>query len=174
MAPIGGVLNSCQGTWRYNLWKWCFCGQTDFSSRLPSQPSQDGLHHQDVASQQYVRNLTEFSAFSVYSNGEVCISILHPPGEDPNHYESSSERWSPVQSVEKILLSVVSMLAEPNCESPANIEASVCCTAQFKDWHPKVMYRDNRKMYEERVRQLVIETLGLWTVASRLKRLGCL
>ena len=26
-------------------------------------------------------------------------------------YESSSERWSPVQSVEKILLSVVSMLA---------------------------------------------------------------
>lgn len=26
-------------------------------------------------------------------------------------YESSAERWSPVQSVEKILLSVVSMLA---------------------------------------------------------------
>jgi ubiquitin-protein ligase len=30
-----------------------------------------------------------------------------------------------VQSVEKILLSVVSMLAEPNDESPANIEAAV-------------------------------------------------
>lgn len=27
------------------------------------------------------------------------------------NYELSSERWSPVQSVEKILLSVVSMLA---------------------------------------------------------------
>ena len=50
-------------------------------------------------------------------------------------YESSSERWSPVQSVEKILLSVMSMLAginiifiyhlEPNDESGANIEASV-------------------------------------------------
>ncbi|CAG8579458.1 2592_t:CDS:2 [Diversispora eburnea] len=53
----------------------------------------------------------------------VCISILHPPGDDPNMYESSSERWSPVQSVEKILLSVVSMLAEPNDESGANIEA---------------------------------------------------
>ena len=26
-------------------------------------------------------------------------------------YETSAERWSPVQSVEKILLSVVSMLA---------------------------------------------------------------
>lgn len=48
---------------------------------------------------------------NVYPNGTVCISILHPPGDDPNMYESSSERWSPVQSVEKILLSVVSMLA---------------------------------------------------------------
>jgi ubiquitin-protein ligase len=63
--------------------------------------------------------------FVVYPDGMVCISILHPPGDDPNMYESSSERWSPVQSVEKILLSVVSMLAEPNDESGANIEACV-------------------------------------------------
>ena len=41
----------------------------------------------------------------------MCISILHTPGDDPTGYESSSERWSPVQSVEKILLSVLSMLA---------------------------------------------------------------
>jgi ubiquitin-conjugating enzyme E2 G2 len=61
----------------------------------------------------------------VYKNGNVCISILHAPGEDPNMYESSSERWSPVQSIEKILLSVVSMLAEPNDESGANIDACV-------------------------------------------------
>jgi len=61
----------------------------------------------------------------VYKDGTVCISILHPPGDDPNHYETSSERWSPVQSVEKILLSVMSMLAEPNDESGANIDASV-------------------------------------------------
>jgi ubiquitin-conjugating enzyme E2 G2 len=55
----------------------------------------------------------------------VCISILHAPGEDPLGYESSAERWSPVQSVEKILLSVISMLAEPNAESGANVDASV-------------------------------------------------
>lgn len=48
---------------------------------------------------------------TVYTDGRVCISILHAPGDDPMGYESSSERWSPVQSVEKILLSVVSMLA---------------------------------------------------------------
>lgn len=49
--------------------------------------------------------------YLVYSDGRVCISILHAPGDDPMGYESSSERWSPVQSVEKILLSVISMLA---------------------------------------------------------------
>ena len=48
---------------------------------------------------------------AVYPDGRVCISILHTPGEDPLGYESATERWSPVQSIEKILLSVVSMLA---------------------------------------------------------------
>ena len=61
----------------------------------------------------------------VYPDGKVCISILHPPGNDPNMYESAAERWSPVQTVEKILLSVLSMLSEPNVESPANIDAAV-------------------------------------------------
>ncbi len=56
--------------------------------------------------------------------GEVCISILHAPGHDVFGYEQSCERWSPVQSVEKVLLSVISMLAEPNTESPANVEAA--------------------------------------------------
>ena len=51
------------------------------------------------------------SCVLVYPDGRVCISILHAPGDDPMGYESSAERWSPVQSVEKILLSVVSMLA---------------------------------------------------------------
>ncbi|XP_006799194.1 ubiquitin-conjugating enzyme E2 G2 isoform X1 [Neolamprologus brichardi] len=48
---------------------------------------------------------------NIYPDGRVCISILHAPGDDPMGYESSAERWSPVQSVEKILLSVVSMLS---------------------------------------------------------------
>nr|GEY79003.1 ubiquitin-conjugating enzyme E2 7 [Tanacetum cinerariifolium] len=28
----------------------------------------------------------------------VCISILHPPGEDPNGYETVMERWNPVHT----------------------------------------------------------------------------
>ncbi|KAF4555122.1 Ubiquitin-conjugating enzyme-like protein 13 [Elsinoe fawcettii] len=85
---------------------------------------------------------------NVYPNGAVCISILHPPGDDPNHYELASERWSPIQSVEKILISVMSMLAEPNDESPANVDAAR-------------MWRERRTEYEKRVRQEVRRGLGL-------------
>ncbi|KAJ1568832.1 Ubiquitin-conjugating enzyme E2 7, partial [Cladochytrium tenue] len=68
--------------------------------------------------------------------------------DDPNMYEDASERWSPVQSVEKILLSVVSMLAEPNDESGANIEASK-------------MWRSDRDRFNKIVRKQVLENLGL-------------
>ncbi len=84
----------------------------------------------------------------VYPSGLVCISILHPPGDDPNHYEHASERWSPIQSVEKILLSVMSMLAEPNDESPANVEAAK-------------MWRERRAEYENKVKEGVRRSLGL-------------
>lgn len=63
-------------------------------------------------------------------------------------YEQASERWSPIQSVEKILISVMSMLAEPNDESPANIDAAK-------------MWRNKRDEYEKVVRQNVKKSLGL-------------
>ncbi|KAF2743227.1 ubiquitin-conjugating enzyme E2 15 [Sporormia fimetaria CBS 119925] len=85
---------------------------------------------------------------NVYSDGTVCISILHAPGDDPMQYEKASERWSPIQSVEKILISVMSMLAEPNDESPANVDAA-------RQW------REDRKGYEKRVRDMVRKSLGL-------------
>ncbi|KAK9471407.1 uncharacterized protein V1510DRAFT_368176 [Dipodascopsis tothii] len=85
---------------------------------------------------------------AVYKDGTVCISILHPPGDDPNMYESASERWSPIQSIEKILISVMSMLAEPNDESGANIDAC-------KVW------RADREQYNRIVRANVRKTLGM-------------
>ncbi|KAI8053784.1 ubiquitin-conjugating enzyme E2 G2-like protein [Syncephalis plumigaleata] len=85
---------------------------------------------------------------NVYPNGEVCISILHAPGDDPHMYESASERWSPVQSVEKILLSVISMLAEPNDESGANIDAC-------KIW------RNDREQFNQLVRECVKQSLAI-------------
>lgn len=85
---------------------------------------------------------------TVYPNGNVCISILHAPGDDPNHYEQASERWSPIQSVEKILISVMSMIAEPNDESPANVDAAR-------------MWRERRTEFERRVKADVRRSLGL-------------
>ena len=64
------------------------------------------------------------------------------------HYEKASERWSPIQSVEKILISVMSMLAEPNDESPANVEAAK-------------MWRERRPEFEKVVRDGVKRSFGL-------------
>lgn len=64
--------------------------------------------------------------FTVVSKtGDVCISILHDPGEDKYGYERPEERWLPIHTVETILVSVISMLADPNDESPANLDAAV-------------------------------------------------
>ncbi len=62
---------------------------------------------------------------SVDKSGDVCISILHDPGEDKYGYERPEERWLPIHTVETILVSVISMLADPNDESPANLDAAV-------------------------------------------------
>ncbi|KAA0161633.1 hypothetical protein FNF28_04982 [Cafeteria roenbergensis] len=57
-------------------------------------------------------------------DGEVCISALHPATGDPMTGETVSEQWSPARTIESILLSVQSILAEPNLSSPANVDAA--------------------------------------------------
>eukprot|EP00010_Vexillifera_abyssalis_P008316 CAMPEP_0201549650 /NCGR_PEP_ID=MMETSP0173_2-20130828/6102_1 /ASSEMBLY_ACC=CAM_ASM_000268 /TAXON_ID=218659 /ORGANISM="Vexillifera sp., Strain DIVA3 564/2" /LENGTH=127 /DNA_ID=CAMNT_0047959387 /DNA_START=203 /DNA_END=586 /DNA_ORIENTATION=- len=85
---------------------------------------------------------SEFFHPNVYPDGTVCISILHPPGDDQYGYESAAERWSPVHTVTTILLSVISMISDPNLESPANIDAAK-------------MMRDNPTEYRKRVARIV-------------------
>ena len=90
---------------------------------------------------------------NIYQDGRVCISILHAPGEDPMNYESSAERWSPVQSIEKILLSVISMLASPNPDSGANVDASSC-------------FRKRPEEYEMTVRRMVERVMAKQQLGS--------
>lgn len=71
----------------------------------------------------------------------MCISILHT-GNDQYGYELPSERWSPVQTVGSVMLSIISMLSSPNDESPANIDAA-------KQW------RDDREGYRKAVARTV-------------------
>jgi len=79
---------------------------------------------------------------NVYPDGKVCISILHPPVDDPMSGELPEERWLPTQTVVTILLSVISLLNAPNLSSPANVDASI-------EW------RKDQKGYNHRVSQLV-------------------
>ena len=79
----------------------------------------------------------------VYEDGKVCISILHPPGDDQyNQQETAIERWRPILGVEAIIVSVISMLSDPNDDSPANIDAAV-------------MWRSDRTAFKKRVRDIV-------------------
>ena len=67
---------------------------------------------------------------NIFPDGKVCISILHAPGTDSmNTMEKAEERWRPILGVESILISVISMLNDPNIDSPANLDASL----QFRD-----------------------------------------
>ena len=79
---------------------------------------------------------------NVYKDGRVCISILHTAGDDPHGYEAASERWSPVHTVETIMVSIISMLSSPNDESPANVDAA-------KEW------REDRDGFKKRVGRCV-------------------
>jgi len=77
---------------------------------------------------------------NVYSDGRLCISILHAPGDDEMSGESAAIRWSPAQRVESVLLSVLSLLDDANVDSPANVDASV-------------MYRDRKDEYKKMVKR---------------------
>ena len=91
------------------------------------------------------------NSFLVYVDGKVCISILHPPGEDAyNQQETAAERWRPILGVESVILSVISMLNDPNIDSPANIDAAV-------------MFRDKKEEYTKLVRKLTQQSVDyLW------------
>ncbi|KAH8850119.1 Ubiquitin-conjugating enzyme E2 R2 [Schistosoma japonicum] len=88
---------------------------------------------------------------NIYENGEVCISILHSPGDDPQSGELPSERWNPTQNVRTILLSVISLLNEPNVHSAAHVDASVA----YRKWKESNGVQDE---YERVVTSLVKAT----------------
>ncbi|XP_061640523.1 ubiquitin-conjugating enzyme E2 R2 isoform X3 [Phyllopteryx taeniolatus] len=97
------------------------------------------------------RFITKMWHPNIYENGDVCISILHPPVDDPQSGELPSERWNPTQNVRTILLSVISLLNEPNTFSPANVDASV----MFRRWRDS---KGKDKEYAEIIRKQVMST----------------
>lgn len=92
-----------------------------------------------------IRFLTKVWHPNVYENGDLCISILHPPVDDPQSGELPCERWNPTQNVRTILLSVISLLNEPNTYSPANVDASV----MYRRWRDSQVSVNPIATYED-------------------------
>ena len=143
--PVAGFkVEPCDG----NLFKWdvWFLGPKDTAYETGIFKAQLIFTDDFPMAPPEMRIVSEFWHPNVYANGTVCISILHPPGtDDMNSTETAQMRWTPVQSLEKVLLSVISMIADPDpAESgaPANVDALV-------EW------RKSRDVYERRVRTLV-------------------
>lgn len=81
-----------------------------------------------------VKFMTKMFHPNIYANGSVCLDILQ-------------NRWSPSYSIHSVLISIQSLLHDPNPSSPANTEASKFFTT-------------NTALYLKKVRETVEES---WT-----------
>ena len=68
---------------------------------------------------------------NIYRDGKICVDILQ-------------SEWSPTQNVRTILLSIMSLLADPNPASPANREAAL-------------LYDKDKNAYNIKVREFIKE-----------------
>jgi len=84
--------------------------------------------------------MSEFWHPNVYPDGRVCVSILHTP--DPMNPDENGQNWTPAQSSYTIIVSVISMLSDPNFSSPANVDSSI-------------ELRKNPDAYKNRIKKLV-------------------
>jgi len=71
---------------------------------------------------------------NIYTDGKVCVSTLLDV-RDNNFYDQDGEKWSPVNTIQSIILSIMLIIQDPNTDSPANIEAA------------KLLREDKKKYY---------------------------
>ena len=88
----------------------------DFSEEYPNKPPN-------------VQFETKMFHPNVYVDGRICIDIL-------------KSQWSPIFDIGHILISIQSLLSDPNPDSPANPEASK-------------LFQEDRREYNRRVRACV-------------------
>lgn len=62
---------------------------------------------------------------TVYPDGALCLDIIQ-------------NMWKPIYTVGMLLKSVQSLLTDPNCSSPANIDAAQLLTENPKEYRRRV------------------------------------
>ncbi|KAG6535911.1 hypothetical protein ZIOFF_000942 [Zingiber officinale] len=81
-----------------------------------------------------VRFTSEMWHPNVYPDGRVCISILHPPGEDPNGYELPSERWTPIHTLGLATIATV-WRQKPTANEEQQVQRWRCSSSN--NWTPE-------------------------------------
>lgn len=139
----------------------------EFPNMPPTMKFTDELWHPNSKSSLLTSHAPAPYFLAVYPDGKVCISILHTPGVDAmNAQETADERWRPIIGVETVLVSVLSMLSDPNIESPANIDAAVSRSQPHAPApicvhpcaHLQKQFRDDVKGFKRRCRACVRAT----------------
>jgi ubiquitin-conjugating enzyme E2 A len=77
-----------------------------------------------------VKFLTPMFHPNIYRDGRICVDILQ------------SQEWTPSQNVRTILISIMSLLMDPNPLSPANRDAAE-------------LYNKDKVVYEQKVREFI-------------------
>jgi ubiquitin-conjugating enzyme E2 A len=72
-----------------------------------------------------VKFLTQMFHPNIYRDGKICVDILQ-------------REWSPAQNIRTILISIRSLLIDPNPDSPANRDAAKLFVSNKKEYYNKV------------------------------------
>jgi len=85
------------------------------NQRYPLTISVEGVNYPHLPPKVVFSSVIPFHP-NVFTNGNICIDILKS--------DLSISRWAPVMKFEDVMASLVSLLNDPNTDSPANVDAS--------------------------------------------------